>query len=125
MSTPEWKVFKKKHTGSNALSHSDGAWAYQSGDGEHLHDSVCHSGKHKAYTREVTHLTKCGKELKAVAGTQSLDGWWSHGKRACHGVQARHPEHVEAHLRFEQWQHWTGNEDRWSAIGKVLSWVPE
>ena len=125
MSKPEWTKLRKKHVGANALGHSDGAPAYKSQGKGQLHDSVSHSGKNKQYTKVTTHEDAEGNQFKSVAGTQSLDGWWAHGKRATRGVNARYSDQVEAHIHTEQWQHWQGNQDRWEEAGKVLSWIPE
>ena len=95
-----------------------------SGDGQ-FHDSVSHSGPSASYTKTVKHSLPDGKELKAVAGTQSMDGWWTHGKRNTRGVNARYEDKVEDHIREEQWRHWLGERDRWLAAGEVISWVPE
>ena len=126
-SKEEWNKLRKKHVGHNALCHPDGAPAYKAQDKAkgQLHDSVSHSGKNKAYTKVTTHVDAEGEEFKSVAGTQSLDGWWTHAKRATHGVNARYAGQVEAHIHTEQWQHWEGNDDRWVAAGVVLSWIPE
>ena len=82
------------------------------------------ASKNKQYTKVTTHVDAKGKEFKSVAGTQSLDGWWTHAKRATHGVNARYAGQVEAHVHTEQWQHWEGNADRWYAAGHVLNWIP-
>ena len=124
MSKPEWVKLRGKHVGRRSLGHADGAPAYKSHGKGQKRDAVPHSGKNKAFTKITAHDDD-GKKVLAVAGTQCLDGWWSHGKKATFGVNARYPDQVEAHIRAEQWQHWLGNEDRWAAAGKVISWIPE
>ena len=86
-------------------------------------DSIPHSGKRKAYAAETEHKTLEGDTFKAVKGTQSLDGWWKHSKRAVGAVNARYPKPVWQRVLAEQWQHWMGNEDRWKAAGEVLDWA--
>jgi hypothetical protein len=81
--------------------------------------------KKPEYAKHVTHTDEDGNSYDAVAGTQSLDGWWGHGKEACKGVNARYSVKVEDHLREEQWRHWVGDGDRWAEAGRVLSWTPE
>ena len=92
-----------------------------------MHDAVSHSranGKRPEYAKKVEHKNADGTAYSAVAGTQSLDGWWSHGKKACQGVNGRYPVKVEDHFREEQWRHWVGAGERWVEAGLVISWVP-
>jgi hypothetical protein len=123
MTKLEWGNLRAKHVGrnQNALTHSDGAPAYRIG----LQDWVSHSGKDKQYTKNTSHKDSMGNEVKCVAGTQSMDGWWQHGKKAAYGVNARFGSEVDACVRAEQWQHWVGNEDRWVAAGNVVRWFSE
>jgi len=127
MSKSEWIDIRDKRCGDNTLMHTDGAPAYREQRPGTRHDSVRHSYKGKQrpeYTKVTTHCDLNGNEFKAVAGTQSLDGWWAHGKRACHGVQAQCEDKVADHIREAQWQHWTGDGDRWLEAGRVISWTP-
>ena len=119
----EWIDLRERKVGDNALGHFDGAPAYKSQGLNQLRDSVPHSGPNKQYTKVTDHLDLEGNSFKAVAGTQSLDGWWTHGKKAAHGVNAKYPDKVWQHVREEQWHHWVGNDDRWTAVGKVLAWA--
>ena len=109
------------------MTHSDGAPAFTEQLPGSYHDKVVHGtsgGKRKPeYTKVVEHELTDGTKMKAQAGTQSLDGWWTHGKKACHGVKAQDDTRVEDHVRAEQWRHWVGAKDRWAAAGDVFAWA--
>ena len=110
------------------MGHADGAPAYKSCAPGQLHDSVRHSqskGRKPEYAKAVVHADENGNSYGSVAGTQSLDGWWGHGKRATRGVNARYEDKVDDHFREEQWRHWMGDADRWVEAGHVISWVPQ
>jgi hypothetical protein len=128
MTKAEWKKISDKRVGKNTLTHTDGAPAYSKPRPGTMHDKVSHGrngGKKPQYTKLHQHPLPDGTVLEAQGGTQSLDGWWKHGKRACDGTQARNPTNVEEHVRAEQWRHWIGDADRWVEAGKVISWIPE
>ena len=125
----EWRKFRDARVGEGSLTHSDGAPAYNETGAGSYHDKVCHDSRRggkrvQEYTRKVEHDLPDGTSYKAMAGTQSIDGWWGHGKRACHGVKAQDKHILESHIRAEQWRHWVGAGDRWAEAGKVISWVP-
>ncbi len=81
--------------------------------------------KKPQFTKTTTHADVSGQSFKAVAGTQSLDGWWGHGKAATKGVNARYDTSVSQRVREAQWANWVGNRDRWVEAGRVISWIPE
>ena len=76
------------------------------------------------YAKTFTHHLPDGNKFKAVTGTQSLDGWSGHCKKACSTVNARFQDSVDDHVREAQWRHWTGDRDRWEAAADVISWLP-
>ena len=119
----EWSKMNAKHIGKHALGHFDGAPAYKKQRRGQLRDAVPHSGPNKCYTKTYAHRDCNGKTFKAVGGTQSLDGWWGHAKKAVSSVNARFEGEVWNRVHEEQWQHWCGNEDRWIAAGRVLEWA--
>lgn len=128
MTKEEWVRIRSAHVGKGTLVHSDGAVAYRDpGDGVY-HDHVCHGigtrRRRPEFTKRVVHETPAGS-VDAVAGTQCLDGWWSHAKRACTGVKASNAEKLNDHIRTEQWRHWIQAEDRWVASGEVFKWARE
>ena len=111
------------------LAHSDGAQAIAFGNPQGiLHDAVPHStsrSRPKAvYARPAAHVLPNGSVYNAVGGTQSLDGWWKHGKKALGQTNARYTKAVDLKLREAQWHHWLGNDDPWTASGEVISWLP-
>jgi hypothetical protein len=124
----EWRLMRNAHCKGRVLVHADGAPGFAAQHHGSCHDKVRHGtngGKKKSeYVKTVTHELQDGTVMQAKAGTQSLDGWWAHGKRACNGVKAQDEQHVESHVRAEQWRHWVGAGDRWVEAGKVISWLP-
>ena len=127
MTKGEWVAFQKKYVRLSALAHTDGAVAYRTTASGVMHDAVRHSrgGQTRGeYTKVVKHTRNDGKTLSAVAGTQSLDGWWKTGKRNCDGVRASYEGAVDDRVREAQWRHWVGSKDRWVEAGKVIAWVP-
>lgn len=128
-SKPEWKTISDKRVFKGALAHSDGAPVYRTQPDGVLHDSISHmrrrGQKKPQFTKTTTHADASGQSFKAVAGTQSLDGWWGHGKAATKGVNARYDTSVSQRVREAQWAHWVGNRDRWVEAGRVISWIPE
>ena len=46
-------------------------------------------------------------------------------KKGAFGVNAKHVECVDAHIRVYQWNHWIRSEDRWAAWVKVLQFCNE
>jgi hypothetical protein len=128
MTRDEWVEIRDARVGAGALSHTDGAPAYISQREGARHDSVSHNHKHgkkPEYTKVTTHTDLAGRKVQAVGGTQCLDGWWTHGKRAIFGTKAGNHDGVDAHVRAEQWRHWIGSQDRWEALGAVIQWIPE
>ena len=130
----EWHAIRDKKVGAgkrvnqNTLGHADAAPAYKEQGRGQAGDAVSHNrrkGKKPEYAKQIDHANEDGTVYPSVGGTQSLDGWWNHGRRACRGVNARYPVKVEDHFREEQWRHWVGGGDRWIEAGKVLAWVPE
>ena len=125
-----WSKLKKDRVGKGSLSHSDGAPAYTQKNDGRLRDKVRHGmprngGKTRPeYTKRFTHTLESGEEVVAIGGTQCLDGWWTHGKRAAYGVKASNKKGLDNHIREEQWRHWVGSKDRWVECGKVIAWVP-
>ena len=127
MTKAEWTKIRDQRVGAGTLSHTDGAPAYHAQRDDTRHDAVTHSrqkGKKPQWTKATKHQDLGGRTVQSVGGTQSLDGWWAHGKRATFGVQARNHDGVDAHFRSEQWRHWVGAKDRWAAAGEVFQWIP-
>ena len=129
MTKKEWTKIRDKRLGAGVLSHTDAAPAYKAQRSDTRHDACKHGrnkrGQKRQWTKATSHKDLANRTVKSVGGTQSLDGWWSQGKRATFGVKSSTPDHVDAHVRAEQWRHWVGAEDRWVASGEVFSWVPE
>ena len=78
------------------------------------------------YAACKTQVKKAGKRkssVKTVAGTQCIDGTWTHVKRACLGVNAKCPDKIEDHVKESQWHSWLGSKCPWHAMGCVLSWA--
>lgn len=127
MTKEEWVAIRGKRVSPGALSHTDGAPAYTSTSPGSYHDSVSHSkqgGKKPQWTKLVKHNTPDGKVIATIGGTQCLDGWSAHGKRATYGVQSGNSKAIDAHFREEQWHHWIGDRDRWAAAVDVIQYVP-
>ena len=61
-------------------------------------DYVSHS------TRDGPHFVAASSVQGALAGTQSLDGWWGHAKK-CVGLNAD-DEQIAMHVHEQQWRHW-------------------
>ena len=124
----EWTELRKARVGTNTLTHTDKAPAYTQKNDGRLRDAVRHGrnkkGQKAEYTKRFKHVTASGEAFTAVGGTQSLDGWWTHGKRATRGVNAKKKKALDNRIREEQWRHWIGSADRWVECGNVISWVP-
>ncbi len=124
-STAQWEQVRAKRVGLGTLVHRDGAPAYNKNPPGIFNDTVSHSSKKKKYAKPASHTLEDGSTYDTVAGTESLDGWWSHGKRAVSSTNARYPASVDRRLREAQWRHWIGGRDRWQAAGEVIAWIPE
>ena len=77
------------------------------------------------FTKRTEHVVPGGGTVKAVGGTQCMDGWWATGKRNCHGARADTEGALSCRVAEAQWRHWIGIKDRWEEAGKVLSWTPQ
>ena len=127
MTTDEWVKIRDKRVKSGALSHTDGAPAYKGTRPDTYHDSVSHTKtrtKKPEWTKEITHASPDGEVIHTLGGTQCLDGWSAHGKRATYGVQSRNTLAIDMHFREEQWRHWVGGRDRWVEALNVIQYVP-
>ena len=122
-SNTQWGTLRPKRVSTGALVHSGGARAYVKNPPGILQDGVCR-GKKRQYTKTTEHHDFEGKAFKSKGGTQCLDGWFQHGKRAVGRTNARFSRAVTHRLRQAQWRNWIGNRDRWVAAGEVISWVP-
>ena len=127
-SKEQWTAIRGKRVGPGTLVHRDGAKAYAKKPDGIYNDGVSHSSKRGhakiAYAKTCVQNLQSGVQHRSVGGTQSLDGWWKHGKRGVSSTNARYPRAVEARLREAQWRHWIGEKDRWTAAGEVIFWVP-
>ena len=72
----EWLALAKKKVRSGSLQHSDGAKAYQQNLDGVERDYVSHSTR-----GDGPHFVAASSVHGALAGTQSLDGWWGHAKK--------------------------------------------
>ena len=61
----------------------------------------------------------------ALAGTQSLDGWWGRAKRNLTGINAANDSHLGAGMREAQWRHWLQECDRFETGGTVVQYCIE
>ena len=124
-SKARWGVLRKKYCRRGTLVHTDGAPAYKHNPEGVFHDAVSHSSrgwrKKGIFTKPVSHQLPDGSNLKTVGGTQMIDGWWRHGKRAVSSINARYPNAIDIKLREAQWRHWIGQRDPWIEAGKVIS----
>ena len=96
---------------TGAHQHTDGAQAYAVDLPGVVRDKV----KHKK-----NEFTKPGAVPGTWAGTQSLDGWWGHAKKACVGVNAQAQNALSNHVHEAQWRHWTLQADKWLECGALL-----
>ena len=90
-------------------------------------DSVNHSinkRRKKEFVKEVVYTDKNRASYRALGGTQSLDGLWSHLQRNTSTVPAKYRKHIDSRIREAQWRHWIGSADRWVEAGRVLAWTP-
>ena len=110
----EWLALAKKKVRSGSLQHSDGAKAYQQNLDGVERDYVSHSTR-----GDGPHFVAACSVQGALAGTQSLDGWWGHAKKNCVGLNAD-DEQIAMHVHEQQWRHWFAESDKFEAGGTVI-----
>ena len=57
------------------------------------------SRKKSEYVKLAMHTDETGQEKAALAGTQSLDGSWTHDKRVTYGVKSEDKQFLNDHIR--------------------------
>ena len=110
----KWLALAKKKVRSGSLQHSDGAKAYQQNLDGVERDYVSHSTR-----GDGPHFVAASSVHGALAGTQSLDGWWGHAKKNCVGLNAD-DEQIARHVHEQQWRHWFAESDKFEAGGTVI-----
>ena len=123
-SNAQWGKIRARRVGRGILIHKDGARVYDKEPPGVYVDTAPHSGKNKCFAQTSVQTLADGSSHRSVTGTQSLDGWWKHGKRKVSTTPAASIKIVDHKLREAQWQHWIGNADRWVEAGKVISFIP-
>ena len=103
----EWLALANKKIRSGSLQNSDGPKAYQQNlDGverDYVGCSRCGDGPHFVAASSVQ---------GALAGTQSLHGWWGHATKNCAALTT--------HVHEQQWRHWFAESDKFEAGGTVI-----
>ena len=79
------------------------------------------SRKMPEYVKLAMHTDETGHEKTALAGTQSLDGWWTHDKRVTHGVKSEDKQLLNDPQSRGQVATLTRGENRRVECGKMIS----
>lgn len=111
----EWLNLANKKVRPGALQHSDGAKAYQQNIEGVQRDYVSHS--FRGHGPEFVKSSSASST--ALAGTQSLDGWWGHAKKNLTGL-ASDSDKIGPAMREAQWRHWFAESDKMVAAGTVV-----
>ena len=117
----EWLALADKKVRPGALQHSDGAKAYQQILEGVERDYVSHSTRNGG----PYFVASSAASSTALAGTQSLDGWWGRAKGNLTGINAANENHLDAGMREAQWRHWFQECDRFETGGTVVRYVIE
>ena len=117
----EWLALAAKKVRPGALQHSDGAKAYHQDLEGVERDYVSHSTRNGG----SYFAASSAASSSALAGTQSLDGWWGRAKRNLTGITAANESHLDAWMREAQWRHWLQECDRFETGGTVVRYCIE